>query len=210
MSEVDLVAACAPKSDQLNADDLQNSNRTIKITAVRAGNAEQKIVINFDGDDGKPWKPCKSMIRVMRSLWGDTAATWIGNSVTLYNDPEVKYGGVKVGGIRISHATGIQKDVILALTATKGQRKPYQVKPLVIAAPVGAGVVDEAAKKLAAATKKADGIVREIEACTTQEAVIAIIDREAGSMDRFTAAYPDLAIKINEAMSKKQGELSNG
>jgi hypothetical protein len=205
MSEVDLVAACAPKSDQLNADDLQNSNRTIKITAVKAGNAEQKIVISFEGDDGKPWKPCKSMIRVMRSLWGDTAATWIGNSVTLYNDPEVKYGGVKVGGIRISHATGIQKDVILALTATKGQRKPYQVKPLVIAA-----VVDDTAVKLAAATKKADGIVCEINACTTQESVIAILDREAVAMDRFTAAYPELSKKINEAISKKQGELSNG
>jgi hypothetical protein len=145
------------------------------------------------------------MIRVMRTLWGDTAATWCNHSVTLYNDPEVQYGGVKVGGIRISHATGIEQAVMLALTAKKGQRKPYQVKPLVIAA-----VVDDTAKKLAAATTKKTKIVAEIAACETQEAVIAVLDREAGAMDRFAADYPALGKEVNEAVSIKQGELSNG
>ena len=205
MNEVDIAKACEPKSDQLNADDLINTTKTIKITGVKAGNAEQKIVVHYEGENGKPYKPCKSMIRVMRSLWGDTAAAWVGHSIALYNDPDVKYGGVKVGGIRISHATGIEQAVVLALTATKGQRKPYQVKPLVVAP-----VVDDSAKKLAAAEKKANGIIREIEATTSQEAVIAILDREAGTMDRVTTAYPDLAKKVNEAVSKKQGELSNG
>jgi len=145
------------------------------------------------------------MIRVMRALWGDTAAAWVGNSVTVYNDPEVKYGGVKVGGIRISHATGIQKDVVLALTATKGQRKPYQVKPLVVAP-----VVDDSAVKLAAATKRAEQIIREIDACTTQELVLAVLDREAPVMNKYAEHYKDLSKKVNDAVSKKQGELSNG
>jgi len=205
MSEVDIAAACAPKSDQLNADDLINTTKTIKITGVKAGNAEQKIVVHYENENGKPWKPCKSMIRVMRSLWGDTAAAWCGHSVTLYNDPDVKYGGIKVGGIRISHATGIEQAVVLALTATKGQRKPYQVKPLVVSA-----AEDDSAKKLAAAEKRKDAIIREIKAASSQESVIAILDREAATMDRFTAAYPELSKAVNEAVSKKQGELSNG
>jgi hypothetical protein len=205
MSEVDLIAACAPKSDQLNADDLQNNSRTIKITAVKAGNVEQKIIVNFEGDEGKPWKPCKSMIRVMRALWGDTTSAWVGNSVTVYNDSEVKYGGVKVGGIRISHATGIQKDVVLALTATKGQRKPYLIRPLVIAtaAFIFSGV------KQAAATKRAEQIIREIDACTSQELVVAVLDREAPVMNKYAEHYKDLSKKVNDAVSKKQGELSN-
>ena len=205
MSEVNIAEACAPKSDQLNADDLINTTKTVKITAVKAGNAEQKIVINFEGDNGKPWKPCKSMIRVMRSLWGDTAADWCGHSVTLYNDPDVIYGGVKVGGVRISHATGITQALTMALTAKKGQRKPYQVKPLTVTP-----VADEGAKKLAAAEKKANAIIKEIETAETQEIVISILDREAGAMDRFTADYPDLSKKVNDAVSLKQGELSNG
>lgn len=205
MSEVNIAAACEPKSDQLNADDLINTTKTIKIAAVKAGNAEQKIVVHYDGDNGKPWKPCKSMIRVMRTLWGDTAATWCGHSVTLYNDPEVQYGGVKVGGIRVSHATGIEQAIMIALTAKKGQRKPYQVKPLIIAP-----VVDDTAKKLAAATAKKTKIIVEIAACETQESVIAVLDREAGAMDRFAADYPALAKEVNEAVSTKQGELSNG
>jgi hypothetical protein len=205
MNEVDVAAACAPKSDQLNTDDLINTTKTIKITAVKAGNAEQKIIVNFEGDNGKPWKPCKSMIRVMRSLWGDTAATWVGHSLTLYNDPEVKYGGVKVGGIRISHATGIDKEVILALTATKGQRKPYQVKPLVIAANTPAPDA-----KLAAATKRAKQIIAAISELTTQEAILALLDTEALVMDRFTKDYPELAKEVHQAASTKQGELSNG
>lgn len=200
MSEVDIVGACAPKSDQLNADDLINISKTIQITGVKAGNAEQKIIIHFDGDNGKPWKPCKSMIRVLRHLYGDTAAAWVNHSVTLYNDPEVKYGGVKVGGIRISHATGIDQPVTLALTAMKGQRKPYQVKPL-------AAQVD---KKLEAATAKKDAIKAAILACKTQEEVVALLEKESAALARFNADYAALAQELGETIETKRKELSNG
>jgi len=42
----------------------------------------------------------------------------------------VKWGGLEVGGIRISHMSHIDKPVTIALTATRGNKKPVTVKPL--------------------------------------------------------------------------------
>ena len=48
--------------------------------------------------------------------------------MTLFCDPEVVYGGVKVGGIRISHMSHLDADLALSLTATRGKRKPFTVR----------------------------------------------------------------------------------
>ncbi|RRJ97834.1 hypothetical protein Ga0100231_005080 [Opitutaceae bacterium TAV4] len=48
----------------------------------------------------------------------------------LYREPEVKFGGDKVGGIRISHASHIDGPFEIALTETRGKRKPFRVEPL--------------------------------------------------------------------------------
>lgn len=58
-------------------------------------------------DDGKPWKPAKSALRVLAAIWGGNAAKWIGMSCTLYNDETVTWAGVAVGGIRVSHMEGL-------------------------------------------------------------------------------------------------------
>lgn len=125
-----LRSTIEPKSDQLNAEDLMGVTRTITVTGVKAGTPDQPITINYEGDNGRPYKPCKSMRRVLIYLWGDDGRKWSGQSMTLYCDPEVKFGGVKVGGIRISHMTGIDKPVDVALTVTRGKRAPYNIQPL--------------------------------------------------------------------------------
>jgi hypothetical protein len=67
----DMRAVIVPKSDQINSDDLIAGPLTITITevSIRPG-TEQPVSINFDGDGGKPYKPCKSMARVMVTCWG--------------------------------------------------------------------------------------------------------------------------------------------
>ena len=77
--------------------------------------------------------PCKSMRRVLIHNWGGNGAEYVGRNLTLYGDPDVKFGGLAVGGIRISHMRHIPKEVTMALTATKASRKPFTVQPLVIA-----------------------------------------------------------------------------
>lgn len=125
-------SAIIPKSDQLNADDLLAGPITITVTGVSIrGGQEQPVSIHFNGDNGKPYKPCKSMSRVLVWAWGADASKYAGRSMTLYCDPTVKWAGMAVGGIRISHLSDIAEPLTMALTATKGSRKPFTVKPLV-------------------------------------------------------------------------------
>lgn len=90
---VDLTQTIIAKSDQLNADDLVGADPvTIKITRVQiTGSAEQPIAISYEGDNGKPYMPGKSMRRVLVHAWGTDGAVYVGRSLTLYRDPEVKF-----------------------------------------------------------------------------------------------------------------------
>jgi hypothetical protein len=130
MTMTDLRPAIAPKSDQLNADDLIGGPMTIIITKVSVISGEQPISVSYEGDRGKPWKPCKSMGRVLVLMWGADGKAYTGRSVTLYRDPSVRFGPETVGGIRISHMSHIDGDRTVALTTTRGRRAPYTVKQL--------------------------------------------------------------------------------
>jgi hypothetical protein len=134
-NKIDIRKTVAPKSDQLNADDLMGDQKlTIKITKVTGNDdAAQPVSIHFEGDNKKPYKPCKSMRRVMIEIWGDDTRNYIGKSLMLYRDPEVTFGGMKVGGIRISNMSDMKgnKSVTLALTQSKTNRKPYTVSPII-------------------------------------------------------------------------------
>lgn len=128
---IDISQTVAPKSDQLNADDLIGGPRTIKVTRVSAmKEPDQPIAIYFEGDNGKPYKPGKSMRRVLLRIWGSDGAAYAGRRMTLYRDDAVQFGGAAVGGIRISHMSGISSAVTMALTVTRASRKPFTVKPL--------------------------------------------------------------------------------
>lgn len=127
---MNLNSTIIPKSDQLNADDLIGSELTIRITGVDAGTAEQPVSIHYEGEKGRPYKPSKSMRRVLVSIWGAEADAYVGRRLTLYRDPMIKFGGDAVGGIRISHASHISQPVQIALTETRGKRKPFRVEPL--------------------------------------------------------------------------------
>lgn len=127
----DLSHTIAPKSDQLNADDLIAGPRTIRVTKVALRSEDQPVAIHFEGDDGKPYKPCKSMRRVLVTAWGADASVYAGRAMTLYRDDDVVFGGQKVGGIRISHLSHIDRPLTLALTVTRASRKSVTIKPLV-------------------------------------------------------------------------------
>nr|MBX2835055.1 hypothetical protein [Micavibrio sp.] len=67
----DISHTIVPKSMQLNADDLISEPKTITITQVRVkDNPDQPVAISYQGDNGKPYYPCKSMRRVMVRAWG--------------------------------------------------------------------------------------------------------------------------------------------
>ena len=127
----DLRDTIVPKSDQLNAEQLLGGPITITVTAVRRGGGEeQPVVIHYEGDGGRPYKPCKSMRKILVFAWGPDGNAWIGRSMTIFNRPDVKFGGEEVGGIRISHLSHIDRDIAVALTATRGRKEQTRIKKL--------------------------------------------------------------------------------
>lgn len=134
---IDMTRTIEPKSDQLNSDSLLSGPMTIKIVKVSANpdSSEQPISIFYAEDMSRPFKPCKTIRRLLVALWGKDASQYVGRSLTLYRDPTIKFGGMEVGGIRCSHMSHIEKQVSVALTATRGSKKITTVKPLVVEPP---------------------------------------------------------------------------
>ena len=139
---MNLANTIIPKSDQLNSDDLISGPRTIKITAVKGASKEQPVSISYEGDNGRPYKPSKSMRRVLIMMWGNEGDVYVTRRLTLYRDETVKFGGEEVGGIKISHASDIGKAMTMALTETRGQKKKHTVEPLVDEAKPAVVLVD--------------------------------------------------------------------
>jgi hypothetical protein len=136
---MDLTASIAPKSDQLNSDDLITGPRTFTIAGADEGSAEQPANIHLAELPGRPWRPSKSMRRVLVYCWGHDTEPYAGRRVTLYRDPEVTFGRDKVGGIKISHLSHIDRAKSVSLTVTRGKRAPHTVDPLPDAAPAPSG-----------------------------------------------------------------------
>lgn len=135
LDDIDIGATIAPRSDQLNAEDMLSGPRMVTVEKVTRGSAEQPVNIHLVEFPGRPFKPCKSMRRVLVAAWGSDAKGYTGRRMMLYNDPAVRFGGQNVGGIRISALSDIDQRLTLALTVTRGKRAPYIVDPLPDAPP---------------------------------------------------------------------------
>lgn len=127
----DLSLTIDSKVDQLTADELLSGPRTILVERVTGNdNADQPVSIHFAGDNGKPFKPCKTMRRLLVSVWGKDGTKYAGRRMTVYRDGDVQFGGLKVGGVRISHVSDIPEKKTVALTATRGKKAAVTVHPL--------------------------------------------------------------------------------
>ena len=127
---MDLTQTIIPKSDQLNADDLMAGPVTVTIREVSKGSAEQPVDVHLHEFPGRAYRPSKSMRRVMVMGWGAEASTYAGHKLTLFRNPEIKFGAEKVGGIEIAAMSHIDKPLTVALTATRGKRKNFTVAVL--------------------------------------------------------------------------------
>lgn len=126
---VDVSDTIVSKSDQLNADDILGGEITVQITGVNRCDKDQPIAISITGGH-MPFKPCKTVRRILVSAWGANAANWIGQSMVLYRDPNVKWGGENVGGIRVRAITGIKTPLVLALAESRKSKAKITVHPL--------------------------------------------------------------------------------
>jgi hypothetical protein len=132
---MDLSDSIIPKSDQMDYSDFIAGPRTVTITEVRPGASSEQPVEILLAEFDRPWRPAKSMRRVLVAAWGSDSNNYLGRRMTLFGDPSVKWGGIAIGGIRISHVSHITKPLTIALTESKGKRKPFSVEPVREAAP---------------------------------------------------------------------------
>ena len=204
----DMTKAAEPKSDQQNAEDyLGGVTKTIKITKVTIKSGDQPVTINFEGDNGKPYKPCKTMCKVMVSIWGADANKYIGKSMTLYGDPTVTWGGMAVGGIRISHMSDMGAPKTMALAANRASKKLITVNPLVVTAdkpknepPTASKELCESAYKMLEEIRNAtgedpDAVIAEI----TKGRMKTQIDMESAKEETVTAIIGKLKAKLEGA-----------
>lgn len=196
-----IIPATLPKSDQLNAEQLLPGPMTVTITDVTVKVGEQPVTVHYEGEEGRPYKPCKTMLRVLCLAWTENGNNWRGKSMTLYNDPTVRFGGDEVGGIRISHMSDIDDDIKVSLTKTRGKKALHIIRRLQVdrgplladvlatikAASNKAGM--DAAKKLASTLRSEADVAAALAAYTARVAELrtqAAPKPTAKTLEQFT------------------------
>ena len=144
---VDISQYTYSKGTQTNADDLVAAPRTVVVTdVVLTGDEKQPLAVRYEGDEGKPFLPCLTMRKMIAAIWGKESDAWIGQSLTLFRDPSIKFGPDTPGGVRISHMSGIDKTISVQLLEKRGKRRTYTIVPLVVEKPVTKQPVKPAAQ----------------------------------------------------------------
>ena len=128
----DVSFALEAKSDQLNAVDIVGAEPVIKIRKVDVRDTkDQPVWVYYEGDNGRPWKPSKGMLRILAAGWGRDSSAWEGKRAQLYFEPTVKYAGEEVGGIQIKGMSDIDANgMTCVITINRQKRKPYTVQCL--------------------------------------------------------------------------------
>jgi hypothetical protein len=198
----DMTPVIVPKSDQISADDFIAGPKTYTIEEIEIRPGTEQPVSIFLAGETRAWKPCKSMSRCLVAAWGPDANVYKGRSVTLYRDPKVKWGGMEVGGIRISHMTNIEREMLLQLTATKGKRNPHVVKPLIAeVTPIDAG-------KQSPAQKWATAYIAKLAEITTSDELNAFANEKAKKLSELEGAAASLHRDCIAALDKRRAELA--
>ena len=124
----------AVKSDQINAADLIGAPITVTITGVKIEKGIDQPCSMSLKETPKVYRPCKIMRRVIVEMWGDAVGPYIGRSLTLYCDPNVRFGKDQLGGTRISHMSHIADERTLTTMVSRGKFAPHRIRPLVTTA----------------------------------------------------------------------------
>jgi hypothetical protein len=128
---MNISKAILAKSDQLNSSDLIGGPQTVTIAEVREGNSDQPVQIHLVEWPGRPFKPSKTVLRILDYAWGEETDDWPqGARMTVFRDPTAKWAGEEVGGIRVSHLSHIDGQFKLALRESQKKSVLHTVDPL--------------------------------------------------------------------------------
>jgi hypothetical protein len=106
---VDMTAPYA--GDYVRSDELPPNTRIPAV--IRFAGIEQvgqgqtpKAVLTLAAQDGRPW-PRKVILNkgnagILTKAFGKDGAAWIGQTITIWNDPSVTFKGEAVGGLKVA------------------------------------------------------------------------------------------------------------
>lgn len=158
---IDMSKHIIRKTDQMNAEDLLGGPRTITIRDIKETSSnEQPISLYFEGDNNKPYKPNLSMRKILLACWGKDGRAYVGRSMTLFNDPTVKWAGQAVGGLRISHLSDINGPKTIPITVTRGVKKGFKVAVLNVQSNNQGPQYEAEIEELEAATQRGTDVLR--------------------------------------------------
>ena len=180
---MDMTQSITPKSDQWNADDLVSRSVTVTIESVVKGSAEQPVDVRLVETPGKAYRPSKSMRRVMVEAWGIESSAYTGHQLTLFRNPKIRFGGMVVGGIEISHMSHIDRPMTIALTRSKGKREAFTVAPMPDVAPKATGPLTERTRAQLFALLTEAGVT---DADSQRKGMSAILGRPIASRSDLT------------------------
>ena len=114
------------KGEHLSAAELGNRRPTftiVRIGSVRLDDEKKKkevdkAVIYFKEID-RGWVFSKTSGHCLAKMFGEDDDAWIGKRVTLFADPDVKFGGDQVGGIRVSGSPDISQPMTIRIKFPK-------------------------------------------------------------------------------------------
>ncbi len=127
MNKEELQQCAAAKSDQIDADNLIGGiTMDVTIKAVQRGPSnEQPLQLVLEETD-KFYRPSKTYRRALIGCFGDEPANWIGKRLRLVRNPDTMFGGVKVGGVEVSHAS-IEAPMVFMLQAKRGKKSAVSI-----------------------------------------------------------------------------------
>ena len=144
MNKAELIQAVEAKSDQVDADNLIGGiTMDVTIKAVQRGPSNEQPLQLVLKETDKFYRPSKTFRRALIGCFGDDPANWVGQRIRLVRNPDTTFGGVKVGGIEVSHAS-ISAPIVLMLSTKRGKKTaisidviaPVKVEALKPSAPV--------------------------------------------------------------------------
>lgn len=148
MNKADMIQSVAAKSDQIDADNLIGGiTMDVTITAVQRGPSNEQPLQLVLNETDKFYRPSKTFRRALIGCFGDEPANWIGQRIRLIRNPDTTFGGVKVGGIEVSHAS-IAAPIVLMLSTKRGKKTAVSIDvmpPVQKPVPMPAKVKDAAA-----------------------------------------------------------------
>ena len=129
---LDLSGTIKAKSDQLNADDLVSGDKMIQVEGINlTKDPQQPVHIFYYGCEGKPFKPCLTVRRILIALWGSDGNQWTNKWMNLYVDKSVSFGKQKnIGGIRVNAMSDIPSAATIVLTVRRGVKQHFVIQPI--------------------------------------------------------------------------------